>query len=1009
LLLAWSASSSAATPAEDAPRLRELRTQRQGDYTYFLARFDYPADTRLPDWTHSTFNLPDRWRPELAYVPALVSQDGKARNVYWRPDANTVNRVVGNQAPTSSEGLQFVGRVQGEGEAKFRLLYPLARENRPAEKGKPKDVAWRGCRETDIVLNFNEAKRIEVPASAAKRASYTFPAEDDLEGVWAATQVFSLALLEARTSDFGFYGFAREATGRKYRVPAPNSWSRAGNRRGLLDRQLYETTTGAAAITESLALYRMTNTTFRDNGQRTVDISRIAGIDIAEHPWKKMMGDKKPAAEPLARLVPNDNYYIHFKQIDKLIELGELMEQWGTTLTQAYEVHSRDYDLKQRYEKQLCLRSGSLGKTFGPLVVRSLAITGNDLYVREGSDVTIIFHVANRKLFLSGVDTFIKEARKEQGSRLQESRDRYHDVDIENFRTPQREVSLHRASIDDFVIYSNSPAALRRVIDTHQGRRRALAEALDFQYMRTIFRLDDEKENGFVFLSDAFIRQMVGPASKIKEKRRLEALTSLQMETHAALFTAWETGKLPDSQKLLLASATLRPEHVYMPEGPGILWDERRNLAVSETYNTIHFATPLVELPIDKVTQQEERDYNRFRLEYLGLWRQYFDPVGTRIGLTDKQVKIDTYILPLVRNSQYNDLRRRSGGGLVQLEPAKISPKAMIQFTTHISADSPDRSSLTDGLRLLGMLGRNKGLDWMGDWAIVRLDDSPVYAKIAEYWMNQEMDPEGSATQNFWVFTDGLIFQVPLTVGVGVKNPLVFAGFLSAIKAHLNQILPDGLEWEPMEPYKDVRMVRIRPKPNGEVARAIPGGEPALYYVLLDGGWYISLRPEPIKDLIDMSKARAKNDDKNAKKPETVLINTSLHLAPPAAKEAGHLLQAYLEWETHRRAVANAPLWQVLYQGNLIPANADDATKRKIAFQYFGFVPVSADGAAYSFDAKSGEVVNARHGSPRRPLLHHRLAEGAPLAKILEQFQTVRADLRFREDGIHTVLSIERK
>jgi AsmA protein len=55
---------------------------------------------------------------------------------------------------------------------------------------------------------------------------------------------------------------------------------------------------------------------------------------------------KKPADEPFARLVPHDNYYISFKSIRKFIEFGELSEEWGSPLTSAYEVSSRDFDLK---------------------------------------------------------------------------------------------------------------------------------------------------------------------------------------------------------------------------------------------------------------------------------------------------------------------------------------------------------------------------------------------------------------------------------------------------------------------------------------------------------------------------------------------------------------------------------------------------------------------------------------------------------------------------------------
>ena len=47
------------------------------------------------------------------------------------------------------------------------------------------------------------------------------PGADDLKGLWASAQASCFALLEALSPDFGFYGFARQATARKYRVPAP--------------------------------------------------------------------------------------------------------------------------------------------------------------------------------------------------------------------------------------------------------------------------------------------------------------------------------------------------------------------------------------------------------------------------------------------------------------------------------------------------------------------------------------------------------------------------------------------------------------------------------------------------------------------------------------------------------------------------------------------------------------------------------------------------------------------
>lgn len=989
--------------AGEAPRLRELRTQRVGDMTYFHVRFDLPADMRLPELAR--WSMTDAQRANLARLPRLVPQDSKTRLVYWRASQEYLARFLEVRAEPSLEALEFCGRLDGSGDARLLLLYPTEESAKADDKKSSREIRKRSWAEHTVMLDFGKATMVEVPETARPRRQDQPPSSADLEGQWALAQATCFAALEAQASDFGFYSFAREATARKYGVRAPGLQNRAWNtNRELLDRQLFETTTGTAAIAESLQLHRMLNANFRDDGRRTVDLAKVPGIDIAEHPWKKMMGDKQPAPEPLAKLVPHDNYYLHFKQIAKFIDFGELLDQWGTTLGRAYELQSRDYDLKQRYEKQLCLRSSWLGKTFGPAIVKSLAITGNDLYLREGSDVTVIFHVVNPQAFLGAVEPFLKEARQEFKTQLIESKDSYQDVAIESFVTPRRAVSLHRASFGEFVVYSNSPAGLRRVIDTHQGRLKPLADSLDFQYMRTIFRLDEERENGFAFLSDPFIRNLVGPASKIKEKRRLEAITSLYMETHGAMFTAWETGKFPDDRRRLLACSTLKAEELFVPEGKEVTWDQRHQVAVSDVYNTIHFATPLIELPIDKVTPTEEREYLRFRGEYLGLWRQYFDPIGMRFALDDKQVRVDTYILPLIQNSQYNELRRRTGNGTTKLDPAGFSPRTLLQFVTHIAPDAPERGSLTDVLR---NMGNAKGIDWLGDWFLVRFDDSPVYAKLFQLALRRDMEI-GLGDEAF-LEASQLFFQMPVTVGVSVKNPLVFAGFLAGVKAQLNAVLPRELEWEPMEPaHKEVNIVRIRPRQNGEVAKFFRGGAlPALYYALIDGGFYISLQEQPIKDLIDRSVAR--REGKEPEKKELVAINSALYLAPGAADQAKDLLRGYLEWESHRRALANEPIWYCLYRCGVVNDDMDAKTRRATAARLLAYVPVSPDEAAYRYERRTDEIVNTRHGSLRKPQFQAGVDPQSPLGQLLEQFRTVRADLRFREDGIHTVLTIERK
>lgn len=1023
LLVGWLALSAPARA--EAPRIAELRVQKVEQTTYFQVRFERPSDLRLPPlWDRFNWWLPVR--PELTRLPRLVAQDDTTRNVYLRvtfvEDARFPGRVQpnGNQRNVIDgtpriDGLEFFGQVQGNQEVKLLLLYPT--DAPPAgDKDKKESAIGRLLRqqgswaEETVTLDLTKAKKVDVPAGAVRRAKApAWPEADDLEGLWAASQAAAFAIHEAQTPDFAFYGFARDTTARKYNVPT------VALQRGfevsdpaVIDRRLYEITTGATAITESLALDRLRNPRPRNNEQRTVDVTKLRGIEIAEHPWVKMMAGQKPSDEPLARLVPHDNYYLHFKNIVRFLEAGDLFDQWGTTLSRALEVNSRDHQLKERIEQQLCLKSSKLTRLFGPSVVKSLALTGSDPYLREGSDFTIIFHLANKAIFQASVEPYLKEAKKNFGGRLRETKSEYLGVAIESYVTPQRQVSLHRAFFDEYVLYSNSPVGIRRVIDTAKGKGKSLAESLDFQYMRTVFRLEDPLEDGFLFVSDPFLRNLVGPALRIKERRRLEAITSLYMINNGALYTAWETGQLPNHHNQLLALTGLKADELFSPEGDAAFWDQEAKSAVSSFYNTIQFATPLIEIPIDKVTPTEQREYEDFRQQYLGLWRQFFDPIGIRIGLGKEEIRWETYILPLVQISQYNDLRRRTGDGTIKIDSRSFTDKTMAQLISHISPKARERQELG---KILSAFSRDiPGLNWLGDWFMVRLDDSPIYGKIIERSIRRELDPRAGED---WQDEVRLFFQIPLTIGVEIRNPLIFAGVLAAAKKALTDALPGAVDWEPMkEPYKDITIVQIRPRPNGVLGQIVGKGkeeefEPALYYALIDGAWYVSLREHCIREQIDHAVARRQGKLPPATHPADV--NTAVYFSPQAAKNTTDFLRYYLEWETHRRALGNEHILYALYRSGVITPADNPEKIQDTAMRYLSFIPVSPDYSPYSFDSKTDEVVSKRHGTLRRPHLEPALEKSSPLGQVVEQFRTIRADLRFREDGVHTTVIVRKK
>jgi hypothetical protein len=953
--------------------------------------------------------------------------------------------------PVPVEGLEFIGKVQTQDEIKLVLLYPEEKEEEETKTRRESPITWK---ETSITLDLRKAKNVPLPAEAKERQSgprpkqaAEHPVRDDLEGLWASAQVGHFAAMKGQAIDFGFPSFAATATGRKYNLPNQDSQrdlvpytvvtkkpvirtDPTGKRRMVYEdvletrhrsirsgrdqedggSRLFDMTTGAAAIAESLALRRMNDVAAREDGKRTVDVAKIKGIDVAEHPWEKMVAGKKPAEEPLAQLIPQDNYYLTFKNPRKLNDLGDLFSQTGDTLGKTFALQSRDYRIRERYSEQLCLKRMPLARRVGPLLVKSLAITGNDPYLREGSDLTIIFHTEKKALLLAALDRLVNEARQKHREALKETKSEHLGVTIESFVTPLREVSLHRAIVDDYVIYSNSPVGLRRVLDAQRGKAPRLADARDFQYMRTIFRNDDKEEDGFLFLSDAFIRQLVGPASKIKEKRRLEALTSLYMLTHGAIFSAWETGELPDSHRTVLAGANLRTEEVPMPEGKPAAWDSARQVAFSETYNTIHFATPLVELPMDRASQAEVEQYNRFRLEYLGLWRQYFDPIGIRFALTDNQVKVDTYILPLIKNSGYDALRRITGGGTFALDTGNMSPNTLFQFLMHLSPNVQDRraafgleremTELDLASVLIGALGP------VGSWFVVRVDDSPVFTQLIDLAERASAGKDIDSDEMM-----RLVFQMPVVIGVDIKNPLTFGTMLAGMRTAFTLSLPGGVTWEPLEkPYKGVPIVRVQATP--QVTAQLLGNDgkaerkrfqPAVYYAMIDGGFYLTLNEKMLHSLIDQMEARKKGEAK------MVPINSSLYLAPGAAKEAGKLLRLGVDSRIHDQALSNLPLWDVLYRSGLVPEKTEPSQAREIAYRYLGFIPISPDGSTYRYDPAHDEIENTRHGSLRKPTVPKPSPDEPIPARLLDRLRSIRADLRFREDGIHTVLTIDRQ
>ncbi|GBD35810.1 hypothetical protein HRbin36_00925 [bacterium HR36] len=520
-----------------------------------------------------------------------------------------------------------------------------------------------------------------------------------------------------------------------------------------------------------------------------------------------------------------------------------------------------------------------------------------------------------------------------------------------------------------------------------------------------------------MFFSDEFLRAILGPETRIKESRRTEALASLYMLHHAALYAAWQNGKLPASHKELLQQSGLKESELYQPEGKELRWDGDRQLAISDAYNTIHFATPLIELPLDKVTVAERTAYESFRWRYLWLWSGAFDPVGIRLRIRPEEVAAETCILPLINIPQYRQLRQEIGGKTVKFNLNLIPPEGILYWLVHFPETSSVRRLLREALLPnLGPQGR-AFFQAVGEIALLGLHDDPFLAELAETALLSYMLGSMSEVPDYAWARNAM--RIPIVAGLEVKNPLIFAAILSALKALVDNAAPQMITWEPLEKdQQGYKIVAIRPVPNSEADRWFnppntPEKErftPGIYYTTVGNMFYVSLREDVLRQIVDRYVAQRKNEGKKEEGPGShrVEAHMVLHLSPQAAKRLWPVAQWFVETQIAANALANTALLYPVWRARIIPPQARDQQVYDAAYRLYGFAPVSPDRSTVVYDEKRDVVTNERHGTLAEPWFPRLPAPDSPLGLLLKSVQHVRAELEFREDGAFTRLTIQR-
>lgn len=329
----------------------------------------------------------------------------------------------------------------------------------------------------------------------------------------------------------------------------------------------------------------------------------------------------KVVVEPMAFRVPRECFYLRSERFADFVWLRGLLDEWGGEFRNLLATRGADYQLRTKLERQLALRETALSRQFGGLVVEDVALIGTDTFFREGSAVGIIFHAKNTHRLAGHLVALRRQAHQEDPGTVLET------VSIGGqecslLSRADNAVRSFYAAEGDFHLVTNSRWIVEAFLKTAQDRSASLGSLAEFQFARSRVPVS-RKDPAFLYLSDPFFRNLVGPAYRVEMTRRAQAGAELAVLALARLAARAEGGADLDPAQLIQGG--------FLPKGFGFHADGT-GLVLREGQYTDSLRggrgtfLPVPDVPLERITASEAAAYRRFAQAYARLWTNT-DPV----------------------------------------------------------------------------------------------------------------------------------------------------------------------------------------------------------------------------------------------------------------------------------------------------------------------------------------------------------------------------------------------
>ncbi len=745
--------------------------------------------------------------------------------------------------------------------------------------------------------------------------------------------------------------------------------------------------TGMSSVHEALQADRGLLLRAQGPEARTLPVAELEGVGLAAHPWDAMLASlgAKPVTEPLASRVPQDVLYAHFNDVRTFVQLTGELDELGTPLAQIFENQPGDYGIGARYEAELMVERLGLAERLGHLAASSLALVAGDPFLREGTDLAVLFQIRDRTALLAALELY--EAR---------ARQRHPDLTLEELElagqrvrlasTPDGAVRQYRAEQAGVLVLSNSRAGLERILRVGKEELPSLAGSGDFRYMRALYPASEDPQEAFLFLSDAFVARAVSPRTKILAARRLAARADMLALAQAALLHGWLEGRRPGSAADLLEAGLVAQAELRDADGHPLDYSPERG-ASSAFWGRPQALRPLADVELDRVSPEERRAYERFRETYQSYWRRYIDPVAARLRWVDggAGLEADVRILPILENSDYDELLERAGQKTVRAPRLR----GALQWTFAVGEQAGLRREL-DQLGQMFMGGQGALLGWLGDWVMAGvLDTSGLWdAAVMAEAIPSAAPKTPEQEKSLWA----MLPRVPAYAGAHVRNKVALAAVLTALRQKAEQAAPGLVAWGSAPAHRGVPIVTISAT---EDKREAP--RPVLMYATVEDVFVVSLGLETMQALIDArldgalpAAGEAAGGQAEGQAllgaaslgPDSWLTRTGLGLLEGGVRTAN--AQAFRWLETLSRGLAGLP--------------REPAALRLAALGHLGFEPVSPNGGAFR-ELAPGVLEHPLYGTPARPIYPPLPLADTPATRALRSLAALEMSLAFEGQG----------